>query len=54
LRVIVEGIETGGQADLCRQYGADVLQGFFLSRPISQDDFESRFGIQGPCGDPVA
>jgi EAL domain-containing protein (putative c-di-GMP-specific phosphodiesterase class I) len=39
LVVIVEGVETIDQARLCREYGADKLQGFLFSMPLSVDEF---------------
>lgn len=39
LDVIVEGVETIEQARLCQQYGADMLQGYFFSKPLSAQDF---------------
>jgi diguanylate cyclase len=36
--IIVEGVETVEQARLCRDYGADMLQGFLFSKPISSDE----------------
>ena len=39
LEVIVEGIETIEQARLCRELGADLLQGYLFSKPLSPDDF---------------
>jgi EAL domain-containing protein (putative c-di-GMP-specific phosphodiesterase class I) len=34
MSVIAEGVETGEQLDLLRQYGCDKVQGFFFSRPL--------------------
>jgi len=42
-RVIVEGVETKRQMELCRRFGADVLQGYYLSRPIPAAEFEAKF-----------
>jgi len=39
LDVIVEGIETLEQASLCRELGADMLQGYLFAKPLSPDDF---------------
>ena len=41
LKVIVEGVETREQARICRDYGADILQGYFFSKPLSPSDFEA-------------
>lgn len=35
IRVIAEGIETVAQLDVCRQSGADFLQGFLFARPAN-------------------
>lgn len=39
LDVIVEGVETLDQARLCREFGADKLQGYLFSKPLTPDDF---------------
>lgn len=41
LDVIIEGVETIEQARLCQQYGADMLQGYFFSKPLCAEDFAS-------------
>lgn len=48
LEVIVEGIETIAQAKICRELGADMLQGFLFSKPLSPDDFVQFLGTQDP------
>ncbi len=40
LSVVAEGVETAQQAQILRQKGCDVLQGYFFSKPIPSDDFE--------------
>lgn len=40
LTTIVEGVETPEQARLCRDYGADFLQGYLISKPLSEEKFE--------------
>ncbi|MBL4801386.1 MAG: EAL domain-containing protein [Emcibacter sp.] len=40
LSVVAEGVETIEQAQILRQKGCDVLQGYFFSRPIPPEDFE--------------
>ena len=39
LSVIVEGVETIEQAHLCRQYGADMLQGYLFSKALPPESF---------------
>ncbi len=39
LDVIVEGVETIEQARLCREYGADMFQGYLFSKALSSEDF---------------
>ena len=40
LKIVIEGVETKEQAKLCREYGADYLQGYLFSKPVSPNDFE--------------
>lgn len=40
LTVVVEGVETREQARVCRDYGADLLQGYLFSKPLSPTTFE--------------
>ncbi|MEM6774176.1 MAG: EAL domain-containing protein [Pseudomonadota bacterium] len=42
--LVAEGVETREQADWLSAHGDDLyFQGFYFSRPISPDDFETRF-----------
>ncbi len=34
LKVVAEGVETAGQANMLRSLGCDLLQGFLFSRPV--------------------
>src|SRR5690554_1762346 len=40
LTTIIEGVETPEQAKLCRDYGADFLQGYLISKPLPEEKFE--------------
>lgn len=40
LTVVVEGVETREQARICRDYGADFLQGYLFSKPLAPSAFE--------------
>ncbi|HOY23787.1 MAG TPA: EAL domain-containing protein [Cellvibrio sp.] len=40
LKIVIEGIETKEQAQFCRDCGADLLQGYLFSKPISTEKFE--------------
>ncbi|MET0356034.1 MAG: EAL domain-containing protein [Cellvibrio sp.] len=40
LKVVIEGIETKEQAKFCRECGADLLQGYLFSRPLSCENIE--------------
>lgn len=44
---VAEGIESEQQLDMLHTYKCDVGQGYFFSRPISADQFESKFLEQG-------
>ena len=41
--VIAEGVETEAQLRLLRDMGCDMVQGFYLSRPLAAADFEAGF-----------
>ncbi len=42
LRVVAEGVETEGQADLLRRLHCDWLQGFLLGEPMSSTELATR------------
>lgn len=48
LEVIVEGVETLDQARLCREFGADKLQGYLFSKPLTSDDFATFIHTHNP------
>jgi len=37
--VLVEGVETKEMSDLIKQYGGDLIQGFYYAKPLPQDEF---------------
>jgi EAL domain-containing protein (putative c-di-GMP-specific phosphodiesterase class I) len=41
LAVIAEGVETEAQKDALAQQGCHAYQGYFFSRPLPLDEFES-------------
>jgi diguanylate cyclase (GGDEF)-like protein/PAS domain S-box-containing protein len=43
LGVVAEGVESDEQARLLRLIRCDELQGYFFSRPLAAEEFESRF-----------
>ncbi|MFQ6332239.1 putative bifunctional diguanylate cyclase/phosphodiesterase [Methylophilus sp. 3sh_L] len=49
LEVIVEGIETLAQAQLCSALGADKLQGFLFAKPLSPEAFEAFLATHNPA-----
>ena len=38
LRTVAEGVETQAQWDMLKAMGCDLIQGYFLSRPMAADD----------------
>jgi len=48
LNIVVEGIETREQARLCREYGADFLQGYLFSHPVAPESFEQLLKNHNP------
>ncbi|MBE1299529.1 MAG: EAL domain-containing protein [Alteromonadaceae bacterium] len=43
LSIVAEGIENLGNANLCRDLGADRLQGYFFSKPLPANTFEQDY-----------
>ncbi|GLR14801.1 hypothetical protein GCM10007907_35910 [Chitinimonas prasina] len=41
LQVVAEGVETPEQRDFLGQLGCDYMQGYYLSRPVPAEQFES-------------
>jgi diguanylate cyclase (GGDEF)-like protein len=41
--ICIEGVETEYQADLLANYSADILQGYFFSKPVPRIEFERGF-----------
>jgi len=39
MKIVGEGTETSSQCDALRNYGCDVAQGYFYSKPLPSDDF---------------
>lgn len=37
-KIIIEGVETGEQVERLRALGADIVQGYYYSRPIPPDN----------------
>ncbi len=50
LKVVAEGVETADQHAFLREHGCDRLQGYYLSRALSADEFAERFLEHGPRG----
>lgn len=39
--VVAEGVETLNQLELLRQAGCDLVQGYYFSRPLPPEEFET-------------
>ncbi len=39
MTAVVEGVETQESMDVCFQLGADIAQGYGISRPLPASDF---------------
>ena len=39
--VIAEGVETKEQLELLKELGCDFIQGYYLSKPLSAEDFSA-------------
>ncbi|MBV1820706.1 EAL domain-containing protein [Bacteroidales bacterium MSK.15.36] len=38
--IIAEGVESKEQSDILKDMGCDNIQGYYFSKPISEDEFE--------------
>jgi len=43
LEVVAEGVETRADAQAVRELGCDLLQGYYVSRPLAAEEFERFF-----------
>ncbi len=43
VKTIVEGIETKEQVDFINRIHADIIQGYYFSKPLTKEDFEKYF-----------
>ena len=43
MTTVAEGIETKEQVDLLREYGCNIVQGFYYARPMCLDDFNFNY-----------
>ena len=51
LRVVAEGVEDRESLDMLRELGCDYAQGYYISKPLPRDEFESLVrGWGGPGG----
>jgi EAL domain-containing protein (putative c-di-GMP-specific phosphodiesterase class I) len=41
LKVVAEGVEDQASLEILREWGCDVVQGYFISRPLKLNDLES-------------
>ncbi|MHA7113104.1 putative bifunctional diguanylate cyclase/phosphodiesterase [Pseudomonas promysalinigenes] len=54
LRIVAEGVETGGQQAFLTRLGCDSLQGYLLGRPIPAEQFMSRMQASRDGNEAVA
>lgn len=43
ISVVCEGVETEEQLAFLKQIGCDIVQGYYYSKPIPQEDFEKKY-----------
>ena len=42
VRVVAEGVETKEQLDTLRRFGCDLIQGYYFSKPLPEEEFFQR------------
>ena len=52
LKVVAEGVETEEQSRLLRLLGCNEMQGYLFSKPVPAADFEAKFLVSSPAGEP--
>ena len=50
LRVVAEGVERAEHLDFLRRHRCDDVQGYYFSRPLAAEEFESLVLREGPLG----
>ena len=45
---VAEGVETKEQLKVLKDLSCDVIQGYYLNKPLSEDDFKKISGITNP------
>ncbi|QYF93793.1 EAL domain-containing protein [Massilia sp. PAMC28688] len=53
LQVIAEGVERDAQLAYLRRHGCDEMQGYYFSKPVSEDDFVAMLGDGKALAAPV-
>ena len=41
METVAEGIETQAQIEALRELGCDIVQGYYFSRPLPEEQFEA-------------
>ena len=54
LRVVAEGVETEAQVNLLRKLGCDLIQGHWISRPMTANDFARYLRQKGASPRPAS
>ena len=49
LNTVVEGVESKEQLDVLRKYGADMIQGYYFSEPMKEENFVKYIFDNGYC-----
>lgn len=53
MKVCIEGVETGAELDMVNRLYADTIQGFYVSRPVSDEHFFNAFVSRPFDGSPL-
>ena len=54
MQVVAEGVETEVQLNILREFNCDIIQGRWLSMPISAPEFEKFLQKLYPCHDKIS
>ena len=46
IRTVVEGVETGEDERIIREWGCDIGQGYYYGRPVSAEEFTAQYIVK--------
>jgi EAL domain-containing protein (putative c-di-GMP-specific phosphodiesterase class I) len=51
LTTVAEGVETAKETERLKELGCDLIQGYYYSKPLNQEEFEQYLVQRGDAND---